>query len=97
MANEPLNGKSEYSKDDEEAVWGQIDQPLQKGEVRGCTDIMCLALFALFVIAHIAVTSWAFAEGDYRRVVNGIDFAGCKSYTVVLERLVAPRNLDPGE
>ena len=36
---------------------------------RGCTDVICLGLFIVFLISMISFTSYCFAEGDVAKYV----------------------------
>lgn len=51
--------------------------PLQPDEKRHCTDLLCNLIWWAFIAGMIGVAGFALAEGDYRLVVNGIDFRGC--------------------
>ena len=44
---------------------------------RKCTDVLCLLLFLLFLVGEFVITGIAFDKGDYRKIVNGIDYQGC--------------------
>jgi hypothetical protein len=44
---------------------------------RRCTDIFCLLLFVVFLAGMFVIAGIAYSQGDYRRVLNGIDYRGC--------------------
>ncbi|KAA0168889.1 hypothetical protein FNF27_01969 [Cafeteria roenbergensis] len=44
---------------------------------RRCTDILCLLLFIIFFAGMIGLAGLALQNGDYKRVLNGVDYRGC--------------------
>jgi choline transporter-like protein 2/4/5 len=43
---------------------------------RGCTDILCILLFIIFWAVMFFVASIAFKQGDFNRVLFGVDYMG---------------------
>jgi hypothetical protein len=40
---------------------------------RGCTDIICLGIFVIFLIGMFSLTSYCFAEGDVSKYLAPVD------------------------
>eukprot|EP01017_Pseudomicrothorax_dubius_P014196 TRINITY_DN165_c0_g1_i17.p1 TRINITY_DN165_c0_g1~~TRINITY_DN165_c0_g1_i17.p1 ORF type:complete len:497 (-),score=121.24 TRINITY_DN165_c0_g1_i17:32-1522(-) len=56
----------------------QVDPRLTNGPLpeRSCTDLVCLFLFVIFLVAVGLMTGVAFKNGDPKRLLHGIDYAG---------------------
>ena len=46
-----------------------LTEPHVISKDRSCTDVLCLLLFVVFLVAWVVVGVWAFANGDPNRLV----------------------------
>lgn len=52
-----------------------VDPKMANGCVkeRGCTDIICLGIFVIFLVGMFSLTSYCFAEGDVSKYLAPVD------------------------
>jgi ABC-type multidrug transport system fused ATPase/permease subunit len=52
-----------------------VDPKMADGPVkeRGCTDVICLGVFIIFLVGMFSVTSYCFAEGDVSKYLAPVD------------------------
>jgi len=52
-----------------------VDPKMADGPVkeRGCTDVICLGVFIIFLVGMFSVTSYCFAEGDVAKYLAPVD------------------------
>ena len=51
---------------------------------RKCRDVFWLLVFVAFLVGLSIIAVFAFKNGDYRRIVNGVDYRGCTCGTQVI-------------
>lgn len=93
-----LNGEEEVDKGDnsdyDEAKYGKRHdfEPDFRGPVkdRGCTDILCLLLFIVFLCGWIGIGIWAFGQGNPSRLIYPSNsFGEICGRTIIRARIIS--------